>query len=281
VGDDVAMSTSTSAAAATNLLDQPYAITDEHVARYRRDGCIKLKEVLDAATLAIYGPLIRDHVAERAKQLPPLEQRSTYGKAFQQICNLWPDHAEVRRFVFSQRLARIAAELMECRGVRMYHDQALFKEPGGGFTPWHADQQYWPLSSDKSVTVWIPLQATPLEMGPLQFALGSQRLPIGRGLEISDDSERMIGAKLTDLPKDETPFDLGEVSFHSGWSMHRAGPNRTQEMRGVMTVIYMDMDMRLAKPANRNQETDWHGWCPGAQIGQVIDSPLNPVLWQR
>ena len=136
-------------------------------------------------TLAHYGRLIADHVATKAKDLPPLENRGTYGKAFQQIGNIWPHDKAIRRFIFSTRLARIAAELMECRGVRMYHDQALFKEPGGGFTPWHADQQYWPLASDRSVTAWIPLQATPLEMGPLQFALGSHRLPIGRDLEIS------------------------------------------------------------------------------------------------
>jgi hypothetical protein len=28
---------------------------------------------------------------------------------------------------------------MEVEGVRLYHDQALFKEAEGGITPWHAD----------------------------------------------------------------------------------------------------------------------------------------------
>lgn len=274
------MSTATCPAPATELLDRPFAISAAHIARYRRDGCIKLKDVLDAATLTHYGRLIADYVAAKAKDLPPLAARNTYGKAFQQISNIWPHDEAIRQFVFSSRLARIAAELMECRGVRMYHDQALFKEPGGGFTPWHADQQYWPLSSDRSVTAWIPLQATPLEMGPLQFALGSQRLLIGRELEISDESERLIGTRLTDLPKDETPYDLGEVSFHAGWSMHRAGPNQTSRMRGVMTIIYIDVDMRLSVPANRNQEGDARAWAPGIRTGEVMASPLNPVMWE-
>lgn len=69
-----------------------------------------------------------------------------------------------------KKLASIASQLLEVDGVRMYHDQALFKEPSGGHTPWHADQYYWPLSSDRTVTVWIPLQATPLELGPLPSA---------------------------------------------------------------------------------------------------------------
>ncbi len=271
----------TATASAPDLLDRPYTITAAHIESYRRDGFIKLKEVLDAATLVHYEAHISAYVAAKAASLPPLATRSTYGKAFQQICNIWPEDEVIRRFVFSSRLACIAAELMECHGVRMYHDQALFKEPGGGFTPWHADQQYWPLASDRCVTAWIPLQAIPDEMGPLQFALGSQRIPFGRDLEISDDSERLIGTRMSDFIKDETPFALGEVSFHAGWTMHRAGPNRTSAMRGVMTVIYMDIDMRLAQPKNRAQESDWHGWCPGATVGEVIASPLNPVLWQR
>lgn len=265
---------------AIDPLAQPYRLTGEHVARYRRDGFIKLKDVLDAASLAHYGARIANVVAERARHLPPLEERGTYGRAFQQISNIWPHDDVVREFVFSPRLARLAAELMEVDGVRMYHDQALFKEPGGGFTPWHADQQYWPMASDRSVTAWIPLQATPVGMGPLQFAIGSQRCAFGRDLEISDESERLIAGSLRDLPKDETPYDLGEVSFHAGWTFHRAGPNSTAAMRGIMTIIYMDADMRLAPPANPRQANDARGWCPGVVVGEVIDSPLNPVIWR-
>lgn len=264
-----------------DTLAEPYALTAEQVARYRRDGFIKLKHVLDAATLERYGRAIADYVAAKARDLPPLAARGTYGKAFQQISNIWPHEEVIREFVFAPRLARLAAELMEVRGVRMYHDQALFKEPGGGFTPWHADQQYWPMSSDRSVTAWIPLQATPVEMGPLQFAVGSQRCAFGRDLEISDESERLIAGSLRDLPKDETPFDLGEVSFHAGWTFHRAGPNQTSRMRGIMTVIYMDADMRLAAPDNPRQANDARGWCPGVKEGEIIDSHLNPVMWER
>jgi hypothetical protein len=263
------------------LLAEPFPLTAEHIAHYRRDGFIKLKDVLDPGLLQHYGQAISAAVAERARDLPPLSERGTYGKAFQQISNLWEFDAVVREFSMGRRLAHIAAQLMEVDGVRMYHDQALFKEPGGGFTPWHADQFYWPLSTDRSVTAWIPLQTTPLEMGPLQFSVGSQRCSFGRDLEISDTSERELARSLRDLPVEMSAYDIGEVSFHAGWTFHRAGPNQTAAMRGVMTVIYMDAAMRLAQPANRNQESDWRRWCPGAEVGQVIDSPLNPVIWRR
>lgn len=270
---------STAAPRFADPLAEAFPITAEQVDRYRRDGYIKLKDVLDGDVLRHWAQVIGGIVARRAADLPPLERRGTYGKAFQQISNLWEDHPEVRPLVLSARLGRIAAALMQVDGVRIYHDQALFKEPGGGFTPWHADQQYWPLSSDRSITAWIPLQATPLEMGPLQFAVGSQRCSFGRDLAISDESESLLAGSLRDLPKDETPYDLGEVSFHAGWSFHRAGPNATASMRAVMTMIYIDADMRLAQPANRNQESDAARWCPGVRVGERIDSRLNPVVW--
>lgn len=261
-------------------LDRPFALRDETIAAFQRDGFAKLPEVLSPAAIAAYAPAITAQVTARAKDLPPLDQRNTYGKAFLQVSNLWPVDETIRRFVFSQRLARLAAELMGCRGVRLYHDQALDKEPGGGFTPWHADQKYWPLATANCVTAWIPLQAVPLDMGPLAFAVGSQRIIAGRDLAISDESERRISQTLHDVPKSETAYALGEVSFHAGWTFHRAGPNRTDRFRRVMTIIYMDIDMRLKEPENKSQRWDWECWCPGAQVGGIIDSPLNPVLWQ-
>lgn len=165
----------------------------------------------------------------------------------------------------------------------MYHDQALFKESGGGHTPWHADQYYWPLNTDRAVTVWIPLQKTDLELGPLEFSAGSQQITEGRNLKISDESENEIQKKLTlrDFKQVIEPFDLGEVSFHMGWVFHRAGPNKTDTMRKVMTIIYMDKDMLLKQPENDNQVADWNTWCPGAKIGEVINTHLNPILFER
>ncbi|PTY02414.1 phytanoyl-CoA dioxygenase [Verrucomicrobia bacterium LW23] len=264
-------------------IDTEYTITPEHIARFRRDGYIKLKDVLSAGVLQHYGREITRLVLLLNKESKPLDQRGTYSKAFLQVMNLWRQSDLVREFVFGKRLARIATELLGTRGVRMYHDQALYKEAGGGYTPWHVDQYYWPLETEKTVTAWIPLHAVPLDNGPLSFSVGSQRIKIGRELEISDESEKKIQEqlKLSNLPINETPYDLGEVSFHLGFTFHRAGPNKLDYPREVMTIIYMDRDMRLARPMNRNQENDWKGWCPGAQIGEIIDTPLNPVLFSK
>ena len=240
---------------------------------------MKLKGVLSPEVLAHYGPEITRLVKELNTQSVPLEERSTYHKAFLQIPNLWTHSDLVREFALGKRLGRIAAELMGVSGVRMYHDQALYKEPGGGVTPWHADQFYWPMSSDATVTAWIPLLALPREMGPLAFSPDTHRMGYGRDLEISDESEKKLGDVLRDNPLDDGPFDLGEVSFHSGWLFHRAGANTSDKPREVMTIIYMDEDMRLIEPRTKQHRADRDSWCPGAQVGEIIASPLNPVIW--
>src|SRR3989442_13630837 len=99
-----------------------------------------------------------------------MEERTTYEKAFLQVMNLWTKSALVERFVFGRRLARTAAELMGVRGVRLYHDQALYKEPGGGFTPSHADQHDWPRPPARFCTPAVPLPATPSARGPVRSA---------------------------------------------------------------------------------------------------------------
>lgn len=277
-----AQASATAPMAAELDIDSHYAVTPAQIAAFRRDGYIKLKDVLSPEVLRHYGKEIGDKVQELNQTKVPLEQRSTYGKAFLQVMNLWLKSEIVKEFVFGKRLARLAAELMGCRGVRLYHDQALYKEPGGGITPWHADQFYWPVATDNTVTAWIPLQKTPLELGPLAFSVGSLRFNMaGRDMEISDESEKKLSKALLEsgLPLDETQFDLGEVSFHYGWTFHRAGPNKSDKPREVMTIIYLDADARVAEPANKSQERDLEAWMPGLKPGDEINSPLNPLLY--
>jgi ectoine hydroxylase-related dioxygenase (phytanoyl-CoA dioxygenase family) len=264
-------------------LAEPYVLKNDQIEFYQQNRYVKLKQVFDEETITFFNEAISKRVDLMNNENKPLEQRSTYGKAFLQLFNLWQEDELVKEFVFSKRLAKIAADLMQTNGVRIYHDQALFKEGGGGITPWHADQYYWPLETDKTVTAWIPLQSTPLELGPLEFSAGSHQIVEGRDLEIGDESETMIQKKLkvTNFKHVIEAFDLGEISFHSGWVFHRAGANTTNNMRRVMTVIYMDKDMLLKKPDNKNQINDWNTWCPGATIGEVIDTPLNPILYQN
>lgn len=266
------------------LVDAPYALTSAQRSAFERDGFVKLPNVFDAATLGRYaGEISRLTMEHNKYKNVPLSERGTYGKAFLQVTNLWRLSATAREFSFSRRLARIAAKLLGVSGVRMWHDQALYKEPGGGPTPWHVDQQYWPMASDRSVTAWIPLQETPAQMGPLAFARGSHKLDVARNLPIGDESQRVIeeivgqrGIEVVDAP-----FALGEVSFHLGWTLHRAGANTSPDPRRVHTVIYMDAQMRLLREMTETQRIDWQAFSPGTRPGEVMADPLTPVLYSN
>lgn len=263
-------------------LSEAYRLERHLIDQFGRDGFIHLRGVLTPETLQPYADEITAKVLELNTMQLPLSERSMYHKAFLQVTNIWRESDIAGDLVFSPRLARIATELLGTEGVRLYHDQALYKEPGGGITPWHADQYYWPLGSPATVTAWIPFQDTPVEMGPLSFASGSHRFPLFRDLSISDDSERLIQEAMDreQFPYVQRPFALGDVSFHSGYTFHRAPPNQSDEARKVMTIIYMDRDITVSEPTNDEQRGDLQAWLPEARIGATPDGPLNPVLFE-
>lgn len=264
-------------------LDSEYQLPTNAQQDFERDGFIRLPQVLDPATISYFEPEITQQVIDLNTQHLPLEQRSTYDKAFLQIENLWQHSDLVKQLVFSKRLAKIAADLLGTRGVRLYHDQALYKEPSGGFTPWHVDQHYWPLSSDRTCTIWIPLQDTPMELGPLSFAQGSHRLGLGRELDLGDQSEQSLADEVASrgLTHVAEPYAVGDVSYHLGWTVHRADRNVSDQPRRVMTMIYMDADILATEPDNEHREADLERWLGNAAPGTVPDGPLNPVLYSR
>lgn len=118
----------------TQFLDEPYMLTQEQIDFYQKNRFIKLKSVLNPETVTFFNAVISQQVNEMNQEQTALEDRTTYGKAFLQLFNLWVENAVVKQLIFSKRIAKIAADLMEVNGVRLYHDQALFKEGGGGIT---------------------------------------------------------------------------------------------------------------------------------------------------
>ena len=114
---------------------QTYPLRPIDIDSYQRNGHILLRQVANAEEVGGYRVAINEAVAKYNTETRALSERDTYGKAFLQIMNLWEQDEAVRKFVLAKRFAQIAADLMGCENVRIYHDQALFKEPGGGFTP--------------------------------------------------------------------------------------------------------------------------------------------------
>jgi len=105
-------------------LVSPYSLSEDQITSFRENGFIKLKNVLSSDTLDYYRQEITRMVFKLSNETRSLEDRNTYEKAFLQIENMFLHSQIVKKFVSSQRLGRIATELLGTRGVRMYHDQA-------------------------------------------------------------------------------------------------------------------------------------------------------------
>jgi len=224
---------------------------------------------------------INDAVRRLSNETRPLENRSTYDKAFLQVTNLWQKDEAVKRFVFTKKFAQIAADLLGVEKVRLYHDQALFKEAGGGHTPWHQDKYYWPLDTEKMITMWMPLVDIDEEMGIITFASGSHKHGPIDSVEISDQSEEIFRRYVSDkqFPIEKAPsMKAGDATFHLGWTIHSAGANRSPKMREVMTIIYFADGARVTKPESTHQQADLDAWLRGKQPGEIADSEMNPIM---
>ncbi|MEW6126470.1 MAG: phytanoyl-CoA dioxygenase family protein [Acidobacteriota bacterium] len=265
-------------------LSSDYSITGAMRESFARDGHIYLPGIATTEEINAYRPVITAAAQRYNTETRQLEDRDTYGKAFLQIMNLWTKDEGVKRFAFAKRFAKIAAELMNVSGVRMYHDQALYKEPGGGATPYHQDQFYWPLDTPHTITMWMPLVDITSEIGSMTFVSGSHRLGYLDKLPISDESQSEFQKLISGRGLSTHTYGAmraGDATFHAGWTLHSAPANPTNRMREVMTIIYMAADARVVAPDHPNREADLATWMPGIKPGEIAASPLNPILWQK
>lgn len=267
----------------TPPLDDEIEVDPSCVTEFQEKGHTVVRGLASAAEVEAYRPLIHEATMEHAYDKRPLEERDTYGKAFLQAANLWRRSELVRRFTLSRRFARVAAELLGVDGVRLYHDQALFKEAGGGRTPWHQDQHYWPLDTDRTITMWMPLVDVPASIGTMTFVSGSHRLGYLGEYSISDESDRAFEAMIEERSlslETHGPAAAGDATFHAGWMLHSAPPNPTGTLRAVMTIIYFADGARVSAPTGPAQEFDLKIWLRGLAPGDLAAGDLNPALYQ-
>lgn len=265
-------------------LETEYTISPDQVSRFQRDGHILLRGVVAPEEIAAYRPVILEARDKYGQEPTALSQRDTYGKAFLKGINLWPKDEGVKRFVLARRFAKVAADLLGVAGVRIYHDQALLKEPGGGITPWHQDQHYWPLTTDNTITMWMPLVDVTYEMGAMHFASGSQRNGCLGDLPISDESEAKFEQFIRERGYRKVPgvsMAAGDATFHYGWTLHGAPGNSSTRTREVMTIIWFADGTRVGPLDNANRERDQQRWLPGLKPGELAASELNPLVYHR
>lgn len=262
-------------------LDNEIKISREQIKEFQKNGHTLVHHILSTEEVKAYEPVIVKAAERYNTEKRKLEERDTYGKAFLQIMNLWRHDDQVKKFVLAKRFAKIAADLMGVKNVRLYHDQALFKEAGGGATPWHIDQYYWPLDTPNTITMWMPLVDIQVEMGMLTFASGSHNKEFTFSHEISDDSEKEVSTyiKENNFPVTRAgSMKAGDATFHYGHTIHGAPGNDSTSMREIMTIIYFADGARITAPTNKWQANDLKTWLMDSKVGEKATSELNPLL---
>jgi ectoine hydroxylase-related dioxygenase (phytanoyl-CoA dioxygenase family) len=262
-----------------NELATPFALHPDAVASFQRNGFVKLQNVLSRAAVS----RLRCEMVRLLEAQFDIKMNGGTRERFLSMEMVWLENLLIRAFVLSPRIAGICAALLDVPRVRLYHDNLLSKEPGCGRTPWHYDDHHFPLATQQVVTAWIPAQPIPRSMGPLTFAAPIESWQLVRDIEFSkfDTSyDRQVSESFRKhrVAIDDSPFALGEVSFHHNLSFHTAGANHTDISRLVLANTYYVDGARVV-----NQPTmvsgDWQKFIPDTAPGAVAASPLNPVCW--
>jgi phytanoyl-CoA hydroxylase len=219
-------------------------VTDDEVARYRRDGFVLMPDFLSAAELEEWRLVCERGVQARLALRDELSNDGGddyYRKVFAQVSGLVRIEPRMAELLLDPSLGDLAARLTGVDQMRLWNDQALFKPAWGNPTAWHLDAPYWSFDDRRALTVWVALDEATVENGCLwylprthetarfdQFELGSN---LG-GIFDTYPEWRDIEAVPAVLPP-------GGAVWHNGLVAHGAGANMTPRGRRAMTCAYM------------------------------------------
>lgn len=250
---------------------------DELVRAFGRDGYVHAHSVLSPAEVAKFRASVDAAVAARkVNDNRKLEDKSLYEQSFIQCQNLWEDWPEVRALTFHPAVTALAAALIGADSLRLWHDQALYKEPAGRETDAHQDHPYWPIAEGRALTAWIPLMDIGEETGCMGYVPGSHlSAPTFVNIFTEPGSGEALLRQLSPAQPCFVPCSAGDVLFHHGYTAHLAKPNRSAGMRRAHTAIY------FADGCTRSATPKHHPSVDRAAIGvgQPIASDVTPLAW--
>ena len=258
---------------AREVLVRDYPLTQAHIDFYKANGFVHLEAMLEGGALEELRAAVNaalDTLAEEQEQ--PDRPKSTYEQIFIQKVNLWQRFPQVKAFSLAPRFANVAAKLA---GVpqRIWHDQALFKEPKtGSKTPWHQDAVYWPHKSvDRQLTIWIALQDATLQNGCMSFLPTTQSVRTVEPIRLEDPKSIFtLDPSLRNIKPQPVELKAGSCTFHHGMVFHYAGPNKSDAMREAFAIIYMPTT--TAYTGASHIVTDGAGYQPG----DILEGELFP-----
>jgi ectoine hydroxylase-related dioxygenase (phytanoyl-CoA dioxygenase family) len=226
-----------------------------------------------------FGAAVTVGVAARtATDTRPLAERTHYQQSFVQCMNLWEDRPDVRPLTFRPTLGQAAAELLGVHAVRLWHDQALYKQPGGRITDAHQDHPYWPIKETASVTAWIPFEGSTRRSGAMGYLPGSHLIGLRKFVNIfyGEPEDILSDPEVAGLEPVFVEVPRGSVAFHHGLTVHLAEANTTDRVRAVHTIIYFPDGSTRGYPSPHFAVER-----ANIAIGASIASDVTPIVWPR
>jgi len=168
-----------------------------------------------------------------------------------QICNGWKANREIARVVLNEAIGKAVANLAGWPGVRIMHDNVIWKPPAAKSLGFHQDSAYlaWFKPSDL-LTCWIALDDTRADGGTIEFVRGSHRWqlnePEGEFHAPEDYRKHMRKAATRAGVEAEIEYvevNAGGGSFHHGWTWHGSGANHSSIPRRSLVLHAMRSDV--------------------------------------
>ncbi|MEM7032415.1 MAG: phytanoyl-CoA dioxygenase family protein [Chloroflexota bacterium] len=264
-------------------------INQEQIDFYQENGFVVIEEFLTSEELETWRAAVDDAVSKRKDV--KLSNRegdsgnwkagdSYYDRVFIQRINLWQDNQQVRELILNPALGKMAADLAQVDGVRIWHDQALIKQPWANPTGCHLDNPYWSYYSKDTLSLWVALDDATLQNGCLYFVPGSHKLTtfdnVGIGENIGDLFQ--LYPALAETVPVPAEMKAGSCSFHNGLTAHGAGPNMTPGWRRAMTCGFMPDGSTFNGQKNVLSDEQ----VSQLEIGDMLDDDAqNPLVYHR
>ena len=250
--------------------------------RFQTDGFLLVEDFFSGEELDRFGASVDAAVHYRTRDDDrQLTAKNLYEQTFVQCMRLWEDHTSVRPFTFHPKLCAAAAALLQCDCVRLWHDQALYKEAGGRKTDAHLDYPFWPADEPKLVSVWIPFDDVRPGGGIMSYVQGSHSMGVVQFVDIG----QLRGGEPYDLLRDPqvasrplipVAAKRGSVIFHHACTIHAADANESDKTRRVFTMAYM------ADGCRRSRDDPYFALDRDEiNAGELIAGPGFPIAWPR
>ncbi|MGA8705490.1 MAG: phytanoyl-CoA dioxygenase family protein [Steroidobacteraceae bacterium] len=255
---------------------------------FQRDGAVCLRGRLDAGQIALLRAGIDYNLAHLSTRAKIASDAADPGRFIEDFCT-WQQNQSYRRFIRQSGLAETAAQLMDSRTVRLYHDHMLTKEPGTRQkTPWHQDQPYYNIEGRQNVSMWIPVDPVSRE-STLEFVGGSHRGPWLMPRSFLDKQAQWFPeGTLKDLPDieaDRAAFPIlgwalepGDIVCFQMLTLHAAGGVGGSRRRRVFSLRFLGDDIRHA-PRPWRTSPEFPGLVEELPAGAPMAHALFPLLW--